>query len=1070
MPKPEENLAQNQTPALFTLPYVVDGNAAHQLIAPEEEVEFESDSGRHYVLSAAGRFPLLTPEEIFEGEGVFYRATFTVNEEGIALGEGVWENNPAQSAPAEVLESLKGQFDYKLEDGTEKGLRLPQIGALHAVSATWTTSTKEPVTVVMPTGTGKTETMVAIFAAHRIERLLVVVPSDALRTQIAQKFESYGVLQDFGVIGEHALMPIVGRVEHGFDTELGAKGFASACNVVVTTTSALNQSSPEVRAQFLDQFSHLFVDEAHHIAATTWKEVRDSFVGKPVVQFTATPFREDGQRLGGKMVYAFSLKDAQTLGVFSNINYISVVDFNDTDRAIAKVAIARLKEDLGKGLDHLMMARVKTKKRADELVTLYEELAPELNPISLYSGIKNRLKNQKLKQLRSHESKIVICVDMLGEGFDLPSLKIAAIHDPHKSLGVTLQFVGRFARVGGENLGDATAVVGRGERSIDSRLRALYAEDSDWNMVIRNLSADAIEEQQEMSDFERAFSNLPEDVSIINLAPKMSAVVYKTQTTNWHPERIEGLYGTRLLNSPAINHTEHVAWFVTKDIEAVRWGDIKSLAQTNYNLFVAYWNSKDNLLYINASNNEGIFKDLAEALCGESVELYRGKDVYKTMASLNRRIATNVGLLDTRNQDSSFELKVGGNVLGALNEEARRNKTQTNIFAHGIDNKSAERLSVGASLKGRVWSYKSSISIKQWMTWVDDVGAKLKDNSIDPAEVMDGFIVPESLQTRPNYVALALEWPTEAYLDVSESTEVKIGDSSAPFVDAELTITEFNNSGSIPFTISLPDGASAKYKIILSNSKMIFSPVEGQALVKKTRTTEPLADVLNKVGLRIILEKEAAIEPEMVLIVPKAAAPAYRKELLKTLDWTGIDIRRESQGVTRDQATVQAKAIEYIRGLANWDLIIDDDGAGEIADVVALRVEGNKLHISLVHCKYSHGDIPGARVLDLYEVCGQAQKSIVRRRDTQLLVDRLISREKNRRKKNRSGLIVGDDTILQSFAEKVRLLEPKFVITIVQPGVSKALISPQQLELIAASERYIKDSGGGTPLEVIVSD
>ena len=35
---------------------------------------------------------------------------------------------------------------------------------------------------------------------------------------------------------------------------------------------------------------------------------------------------------------------------------------------------------------------------------------------------------------------------MLGEGFDLPELKIAALHDVKKSLPVTLQFTGRFTR------------------------------------------------------------------------------------------------------------------------------------------------------------------------------------------------------------------------------------------------------------------------------------------------------------------------------------------------------------------------------------------------------------------------------------------------------------------------------------------------------------------------------------------------------------------------------------------------------------------------------------------------
>ena len=50
-----------------------------------------------------------------------------------------------------------------------------------------------------------------------------------------------------------------------------------------------------------------------------------------------------------------------------------------------------------------------------------------------------------LKLLHSGELDGIVCVDMLGEGYDFPNLKVAAIHVPHKSLVSTLQFIGRFA-------------------------------------------------------------------------------------------------------------------------------------------------------------------------------------------------------------------------------------------------------------------------------------------------------------------------------------------------------------------------------------------------------------------------------------------------------------------------------------------------------------------------------------------------------------------------------------------------------------------------------------------------
>jgi superfamily II DNA or RNA helicase len=166
-------------------------------------------------------------------------------------------------------------------------LRPPQLGALHAVLAHWTTRSSVPATVVVPTGTAKTETMLALLASAGPERLLVVVPSDALRAQTAAKFETFGVLQDFGVVAAGALRPVVGQVHHRFETAEAARGFAALCNVVIATPAALDAAPAEVRQALLDACSHPFVDEAHHIAATTWRSIRDAFGGRPVVQFTA---------------------------------------------------------------------------------------------------------------------------------------------------------------------------------------------------------------------------------------------------------------------------------------------------------------------------------------------------------------------------------------------------------------------------------------------------------------------------------------------------------------------------------------------------------------------------------------------------------------------------------------------------------------------------------------------------------------------------------------------------------------------------------------------------------------
>ena len=96
----------------------------------------------------------------------------------------------------------------KRESTTEPGLRLPQFGALAAIQAHWSVSS-DAATVVMPTGTGKTETMIMTIANERINKAVIVVPSNLLREQTVNKLCTFGVLKDIGVVDEKSISPTV---------------------------------------------------------------------------------------------------------------------------------------------------------------------------------------------------------------------------------------------------------------------------------------------------------------------------------------------------------------------------------------------------------------------------------------------------------------------------------------------------------------------------------------------------------------------------------------------------------------------------------------------------------------------------------------------------------------------------------------------------------------------------------------------------------------------------------------------------------------------------------------------
>jgi len=206
------------TPAIWADGRSLAGNVVRQLLVPESNLEVEERSpGAWRVVSCHGQWPAVGASRAVSPEKLTVRLPVGRLTGGRLSGMS-WIGSRAAPSPAEVLASFRGAFRLgaSAPDDGEKGLRRPQRGAVHSVLGYWTSSRVQPATVVLPTGTGKTETMLALLAADRIPKLLVVVPSDALRTQIARKFETFGVLQELGVIANSALRPVVGQISHGF--------------------------------------------------------------------------------------------------------------------------------------------------------------------------------------------------------------------------------------------------------------------------------------------------------------------------------------------------------------------------------------------------------------------------------------------------------------------------------------------------------------------------------------------------------------------------------------------------------------------------------------------------------------------------------------------------------------------------------------------------------------------------------------------------------------------------------------------------------------------------------------
>jgi hypothetical protein len=87
----------------------------------------------------------------------------------------------------------------------------------------------------------------------------------------------------------------------------------------------------------------------------------------------------------------------------------------------------------------------------------------------VHNGLSNRTLKHVLRHLKECALDGIICVNMTGEGFNFPRLKIAAVHSPHKKLEVTLRFIGRFARTNAPDIGEAKFIAVLSEIEIERR-------------------------------------------------------------------------------------------------------------------------------------------------------------------------------------------------------------------------------------------------------------------------------------------------------------------------------------------------------------------------------------------------------------------------------------------------------------------------------------------------------------------------------------------------------------------------------------------------------------------------
>jgi len=977
-----------------------------------------------------------------------------------------------------------GKFSFRVEmrgtDGAvslgNEGLRPAQIGALYAIGAHWSLHSS-PATIIMPTGTGKTETMLATLAQFIKGTLLVVVPSQVLRDQTVEKFRTFGLLRKVNALSYDAANPVVGILKHRPESIADLDIFDS-CNVIVGTMSSLGfNDTGNMKNEISKRITNLIVDEAHHVPADTWNQFKDICVEKKVLQFTETPFRQDKKLVEGNIIFQYSLRAAQRDGYFKRITFLPVyeIDADRSDLAVAQTALARLRADIKAGYNHLLMARCSNIKRAENVHKIYQTLAPDLRPILVHSELAGA--DARVLALRSGQSRIVVCVNMLGEGFDLPELKVAALHDIHKSLAITLQFIGRFTRSALENLGDASAIANIADADFSAALERLYSEDADWNDLLNELSSEAAKEHAELIAFLNSSQRLDDEdnegaiaISQQLLKPAFGTLFYEAE--EFRPKAFyQGLPEGLDVRAVWVHSPSHTLFFVTVYEELLRWTRSKEILNREWDLFVIHFDPVNKLLYLSSTDHTSPFGELAAAIgAGRQIS---GDTIFRSLGKINRLVFQNIGVKKHGRKNLRYAMYTGADVAEALSISERAGSVKSNLTGTGWEN--GRPISIGCSYKGRVWS-KERGPIPRFIRWCENVGNKIVDQNIDTSQIIANVLIPKEVNTFPDKNVLSIEWPVELLHQPEDRITLAAGSEEYELFLVGLETTNVDlEKNELSFSIILADGEILATLVLTvggENGFMVARRSTNEVLLNMGRRSIPIEAFLSDYPPLVRFIDLSELDGNLLVAPETAPALSISEDRFEVWDWRAIDLQKESiwkDGEERPDS-IQWRANEYF-SKNGYEVIFDDDAAVEAADLICLKEEADQICLSLVHCKYSGGASAGERVKDVVEVCSQAVRSAKWRWKFRDLCKHIAGRESRLSKSNgrTTRFLAGSNSKISRILKVSRFKELRFEIYIVQPGLSKKDRTADQTYVLAAASSYLKETAA-VDLKVVCSE
>ncbi|MFQ1000570.1 DEAD/DEAH box helicase [Modestobacter sp. SSW1-42] len=864
-------------------------------------------------------------------------------------------------------------------------LRRAQLGAAWAIAAAFTSGRPEAALAVLPTGTGKSAVLTLIPLLHPPrQKLLVATPNRIIRDQLADEFRLMRQLKDANVLDASTTGPAVRTIDHRPGSVDDWLTMTQGADVIVGTMGVLSPAHRDVVAAPRGLFDLILVDEAHHVPAPTWTALMESLPSAAKGLLTATPVRLDQVEIPAELVFSYRLADALRDGIISPISFIPVEQQPDQDRdsCLAAAAVERLNSPEHLAGDSRLIVRAGGRQEADDLVALYSSLGASLDVVT--ADTTPRAMREVLRRLDVRETVGLVSIGVLGEGFNEPRVKIAVYHRKHKSLPATLQFVGRISRTN-SNLASAEFLAIRDE-DLTEQTRELYEVDADWSKLLPRVADAALEDERARRRFMqdlRDLTGLPDALSAAAIRVPRDVLAFRVDPSLASHRLNDALprVGGKDVVFDRVNATGRLRAVVTYERTRPDWLASDALDSEEHHLAVAVLDEVSPILYVHA-RSDGAARSLAEALGFADPQPARVTWLTAVLAGMDVDSYFSVGMRSARQPGgllATYRMMAGTSIGGAITPAESLSYAAGHLILRA-KNPFGDRsvsISVGFSMRrAKVWS-PGRLDLLGFYGWCQRLGKLSRSPAtVSPTGKPLALRLPQELKQFPDIPIAAMPDPRILAADWN----VHVGKETVPITAIDFRC--FRTSPTNIECIGEARGLVALHASIGTDGRLTPGSSHDATTysVQGSSHRSDLLDGLNGSPFMLFFS-DGSSSTGGVLTPPSPAPMSFPEDSLKVISWAGVDVRCESKTPKPGLINVNTHVANHFASQVRAGYstaVINDDGAGEIADLIVLQVPNKPalpIYVSLVHCKFAGSDSPRRDLQDIEQVIGQATRS-----------------------------------------------------------------------------------------------